>query len=147
MGIIIYLENQNIFMPLGVKVHMGHLGNWLEVRREKIKHTSSNWNPYRLTLNNGLSTGTLHFKNNKLLMTHTPSIAAANTFGLTTKTPLNMRLNNKFDFYKGDTNSSISRVMGSSIIAPSFNSSPAKSPTKFRYSLLDNDERKKQLHK
>jgi hypothetical protein len=61
---MIYLENQNVFLPLGVKLQMGHLGNWIEIRREKIKHADSSWNPYRVTLNRGLSTGTLCFKNN-----------------------------------------------------------------------------------
>ena len=46
-----------------------------------------------VTLNNGLSTGTLHFKDNKLLMTHTPSLAAAETFGL--------KHTRKIDFYNG----------------------------------------------
>jgi len=138
MAVMLYLENQDIFMPLGVKVHMGHLGNWLEIRREKIKHQQQEWNPYRLTLNNGLSTGTLHFKNNKFLMTHTPSVAAANTFGLSQKGRIPP---SKYEFYNNETNSSISRVItGSikeSIMAPSFTASPIKSAVKkVRYSKL-----------
>lgn len=118
---------------------MGHLGNWLEFKREKIKHNNSDWNPYRVTLNNGLSTGTIHFANNRMLMTHAPSIAAANSFGLMGKTPL-PGARSKFDFYNNDTNSSISRVMSQSIIAPSFQSTPAKSNKKFRYAMVPGDE-------
>lgn len=61
MGVMIYLENQNVFLPMGVKVHMGHLGNWIEIRREKIRQNNQSYNPYRLTLHNGMSTGTLLF--------------------------------------------------------------------------------------
>ena len=66
-----------MFYSHGVKVQMGHLGNWLEVRRWRPKHADDdNENPYRLTLNNGLSTGSYFFQGNKLVVTHEPSVAA-----------------------------------------------------------------------
>jgi FtsH-binding integral membrane protein len=37
MALVIYLENQNVFIPLGVRITMGHLGNWIELTREKQK--------------------------------------------------------------------------------------------------------------
>lgn len=73
---ILYLENQNIFHPIGVRVSMGHLGNWLEVRKYKSRHTVKDDNPYRMMLNNGLSTGTFRISKNKLFVTHEPSVAA-----------------------------------------------------------------------
>lgn len=57
---ILYLENYNVFHPLGIRVQMGHLGNWLEVRRWRAKNSQVEENPYMLVLNNGLSTGTFH---------------------------------------------------------------------------------------
>lgn len=36
---ILYLENYNVFHPLGIRVQMGHLGNWLEVRRWRAKNS------------------------------------------------------------------------------------------------------------
>jgi len=55
---------------------MGHMGNWIEFERERHKITEPD-KEFRLTLNNGLSTGTLVYNAKHMVMTHTPSLAVA----------------------------------------------------------------------
>ena len=35
MALIVYLENQNVFIHYGIKAQMGHLGNWIQLKRDK----------------------------------------------------------------------------------------------------------------
>ena len=36
MAILIYLENQNNLLSRGCRAQMGHMGNWIEFKKEKI---------------------------------------------------------------------------------------------------------------
>ena len=35
MAILVYLENQNIFLARGLRIQIGFMGNWIEIIKEK----------------------------------------------------------------------------------------------------------------
>ncbi len=37
MAIVVYLYNQDIFLKRGVRAQIGHMGNWIEITKEKNK--------------------------------------------------------------------------------------------------------------
>jgi len=41
MAILIYLENQNNLLNIGVRAEMGHMGAWIEFKNEKIPSSKS----------------------------------------------------------------------------------------------------------
>ena len=37
MALIIYITNSNTFVPMGIKAQMGHMAEWIELVKEKVK--------------------------------------------------------------------------------------------------------------
>ena len=35
MAILVYLENQNVFLPRGIRAQIGFMGNWIELVKER----------------------------------------------------------------------------------------------------------------
>jgi hypothetical protein len=35
MAILVYLENQNVFLARGIRAQMGYMGNWIELVKER----------------------------------------------------------------------------------------------------------------
>ena len=35
MAILVYLENQNVFLPRGIRAQIGYMGTWIELVKEK----------------------------------------------------------------------------------------------------------------
>ena len=35
MAILVYLENQNVFLPRGIRAQIGYMGNWIELVKER----------------------------------------------------------------------------------------------------------------
>ena len=35
MAILVYLENQNVFLPRGIRCQIGYMGNWIELGKER----------------------------------------------------------------------------------------------------------------
>lgn len=50
MALIVYLENQNVFVHYGIKAQMGHLGNWIQLKRDKSQAKQQE-EEYRICVN------------------------------------------------------------------------------------------------
>ena len=59
---------------MGIKAQMGHMAEWIELQKEKVKEIEPD-QAFRMTLNNGLSTGTFVVNNNKMMVKQEPSVA------------------------------------------------------------------------
>ena len=41
MALIVYIENQNVFLQRGIRAQIGYMGNWIELRKEKSRDIES----------------------------------------------------------------------------------------------------------
>jgi hypothetical protein len=41
IAILVYLENQNVFLPRGIRAQIGYMGNWIELVKERQVTTST----------------------------------------------------------------------------------------------------------
>jgi len=35
LAILVFLENQNVFLPRGIRAQIGYMGNWIELIKER----------------------------------------------------------------------------------------------------------------
>lgn len=40
MAILVFLENQNVFLAKGMRIQIGFMGNWIEIIKEKKQSAS-----------------------------------------------------------------------------------------------------------
>ena len=40
MAILVFLENQNVFLVKGMRIQIGFMGNWIEIIKEKKQSAS-----------------------------------------------------------------------------------------------------------
>jgi hypothetical protein len=48
MAILVYLENQNVFLPRGIRAQIGYMGNWIELIKERQPDSKSKTIPKRI---------------------------------------------------------------------------------------------------
>jgi hypothetical protein len=48
MAILVYLENQNVFLPRGIRVQIGYMGNLIELIKERQTDSKSKTIPKRI---------------------------------------------------------------------------------------------------
>jgi hypothetical protein len=48
MAILVYLENQNVFLPRGIRAQIGYMGNWMELVKERQPDSKSKTIPKRI---------------------------------------------------------------------------------------------------
>ena len=48
LAILVFLENQNVFLPRGIRAQIGYMGNWIELIKERQPDSKSKTIPKRI---------------------------------------------------------------------------------------------------
>ena len=67
MALLVYVENQTVFLQRGIRAQMGFIGGWIELRRERkvdtdqMKNSVQTGATYKRTLD-GLQSGGIYYQ-------------------------------------------------------------------------------------